>query len=473
MSTPATRQQAEEESVPPLQLMPRLDPGIGGDAATLRTGLGFSMRRALIALIGAAVLAAAVFLLLHGSHQAAGRTRAGLNASRKRQQVSARLALAGVSAASRAVLSGAAAAGVQTVSSSAPTPISHDLSSSDLTTLAAGTSLYQPAGYLVSAYRTVGARFHIPWRVIASLEYINGGYVEAIAGANSKAERTVSSEAQSGDRDVVSDHLLAQASAAATQPSASLVADVSRLAADGASTSPAQGLATYLDKVAATPQSVMTLAQSIEPAAISASSPTAKVTAMLNEAHLLNGLPYAWGGGHTNPAWVVSSGYDCSGFVSEVLHSAGYLTAPDTTQTLPGTAGIVNGPGKLVTIYDRTIAKLKVWVRKKKMVTVKKAVNQTTAGVHVVKGRRGNSLTSISIRLPKWVGEWKTIKLHKLVRSLDTTNNDEHVIIDIAGQWWESGGSATDGGAEMVHQIVDPSPAYLKSFNRILHPEGL
>jgi len=67
----------------------------------------------------------------------------------------------------------------------------------------------------------------------------------------------------------------------------------------------------------------------------------------------------------------------------------------------------------------------------------------------------------------------ETLKIRKLVRSQDTSNNDEHVIIDIDGQWWESGGSTADGGAAMVHQIIDPSKAYLKSFNRILHPQGL
>ncbi|MDE3134484.1 MAG: C40 family peptidase [Acidobacteriota bacterium] len=194
---------------------------------------------------------------------------------------------------------------------------------------------------------------------------------------------------------------------------------------------------------------------------------------MLNEAHLLNGLPYVWGGGHTDPAWVVGGGYDCSGFVSEVLHSAGYLSAPDTTQTLPGSAGIVKGPGKYVTLYDRTIATIRVWKKIKKMVTIHKAVNAASAGVHVDKGRHPNTLNSVSIRLPKWVGEWQTKAITKLVPSLDNNNNDEHVIIDIAGQWWESGGSSADGGAAMVHQIADPSPAYLKSFNQVLHPQGL
>ena len=470
----AARQQAEEQPVPSLQLMPRLETGVDGDGAALRTGPGFSLRAALIALVVAVAVAGAVFLILNSApHHIAGRTPPPPSA-RQRERVSAHLALAGVSAASGSVLSAAAAAGGHTLTSAAPAVVPHDLSSSDLITLADGTSLYQPAGYLVSAYRTVGGRFHIPWRVIASVEYIDGGYVNAIAGAAAKAEQSVSAQVDSGGRDVVNDHVLAQATAAATQPSSSLVADARRLAADGASQSPAQGLATYLHGAESSAQSVMTLAQSISPAAGSSSSaPVAKVSAMLNEARLLNGLPYSWGGGHTNPAWVVSSGYDCSGFVSEVLHSAGYLNSPDTTQTLPGSAGIVNGPGKLVTIYDRTIATFKVWKRQRKIVTVRRAVNSSTLGVHVEKGRHANSLNSVSIKLPKWVGEWKTIKIKKLVRSADTSNNDEHVIIDIGGQWWESGGSTADGGAAMVHEMATPNPAYLKSFNRILHPQGL
>jgi cell wall-associated NlpC family hydrolase len=466
----AARQLDEEQPVPPLQLLSRLEPGADGDGALLRTGPGLSLRAGLIALLGAAAIAAAVFLIMHRAHQASPRARAGLS-TRERQQLRARLGLAGVRAAVNPVLNGATALGGQTLASSVATPAPHELSSSDLTTLAEGASLYQPPPYLVDAYRSVGARFHIPWRVIASVEYIEGGYVNAIAGTTAKAEQTVAAQVASAGRDVVDARVLAQATSAAAQPSASLISDAARLAADGAADSPAGGVATYLRDVPATPQAVMTLAQSIEPAATPTSSPTAKVTAMLNEAHLLNGLPYIWGGGHTNPAWVVGSGYDCSGFVSEVLHAAGYLTSPDTTQTLPGSAGIASGPGKLVTIYDRTIAKLRVWVKRRKMVSVRKIVNPTAAGVHVVRGRHGNSLTPI--KLPKWVGEWTTIKLHKLVRSLDTTNNDEHVIIDIAGQWWESGGSTADGGAAMVHQIESPSAAYLRSFNQILHPAGL
>lgn len=194
---------------------------------------------------------------------------------------------------------------------------------------------------------------------------------------------------------------------------------------------------------------------------------------MLEEARLLNGLPYVWGGGHTDPAWVVGTGYDCSGFVSAVLHAGGYLSSPDTTQTLPGSSGIRDGPGRYVTIYDRTIATLRVPVRKLETRTVRRLLAPATRGVHVTRGGRAQNPDSIPIRLPPWVGVRQTVRVTRLVRSEDTTNNDEHVIIDIDGQWWESGGSPTDGGAAKVHRIARPSAAYLRSFNRILHPQGL
>ena len=58
-----------------------------------------------------------------------------------------------------------------------------------------------------------------------------------------------------------------------------------------------------------------------------------KIGAMQAMAHALGGEPYVWGGGHGD--WQISPGYDCSGFVSAVLHAAGYLDAPQSTQTLP------------------------------------------------------------------------------------------------------------------------------------------
>ncbi|MDQ6806273.1 MAG: NlpC/P60 family protein, partial [Actinomycetota bacterium] len=129
-----------------------------------------------------------------------------------------------------------------------------------------------------------------------------------------------------------------------------------------------------------------------------------KLDAMRAMALALGGEPYIWGGGHGG--WQLQPGYDCSGFVSTVLHAAGYLDTPQSTQTLPSQADILSGPGRYVTIFDRT---------------------------------DGGAADA------------------------------DHVIIDLGGQWWESGGSSGAG----VHRITSVSATYLLSFNQILHPRAL
>jgi hypothetical protein len=211
----AARQQLESRSVPSLEIAtPRLELGRDGDGVALGTGPGFGLRAALIALLGAVVIAAAVFLLTHRTHHLSG-AAASAQTTREREHTEARLALAGARTASDSMLSAVAAQSGDTLAAAQSTPVPHSLSSSDLTTLADGTSLYQPAQYLEHAYQTVAARFNIPWRVLASVEYLQGGYVNAIAGANAGAERTVSAQVQSNGRDVVNAQVLAQATAAA------------------------------------------------------------------------------------------------------------------------------------------------------------------------------------------------------------------------------------------------------------------
>ena len=136
-----------------------------------------------------------------------------------------------------------------------------------------------------------------------------------------------------------------------------------------------------------------------------------KVQAMVKLADALVGKPYVFGGGHAD---FVSdetslSGFDCSGFVSAVLHAGGYLNAPVDTTALPGQAGILPGPGHFVTIYDRALP-----------------------------GQNG------------------------------------HVIIEIDGQFYESGGRAGPwGGGGGVEKIGRPDASYLATFPQVLHPEAL
>jgi cell wall-associated NlpC family hydrolase len=132
-----------------------------------------------------------------------------------------------------------------------------------------------------------------------------------------------------------------------------------------------------------------------------------RVAAMSNEADSLVGKPYVWGGGHGG--WGPQAGYDCSGFVSAVLHAGGFLTMPADTTSLPSQPGMVAGPGQYVTVYDRAQP-----------------------------GQNG------------------------------------HVIIEINGQFYESGGmQGAWGGGGGVQKIGTPSASYLATFPNVLHPEGL
>jgi cell wall-associated NlpC family hydrolase len=132
-----------------------------------------------------------------------------------------------------------------------------------------------------------------------------------------------------------------------------------------------------------------------------------RVSAMVNEANSLVGKPYIVGGGHSG--WGPQSGYDCSGFVSAVLHAGGFLTSPVDTTALPSQPGMVSGPGQSVTVYDRALP-----------------------------GQSG------------------------------------HVIIQINGQFYESGGMhGAWGGGGGVQKIAMPSASYLATFPTVLHPDGL
>lgn len=134
-----------------------------------------------------------------------------------------------------------------------------------------------------------------------------------------------------------------------------------------------------------------------------------KVKAMQAMADALVGKPYVLGGGHSG--WAEAAGYDCSGFVSAVIHAAGYLSSPQSTQSLPSAAGIASGAGKYVTIYDKTDG---------------------------------------------------------------GTPETDHVIIDLAGEWFESGGGAgSNNPTGGVSRIPTPSASYLSEFNQLLHPVGL
>jgi cell wall-associated NlpC family hydrolase len=136
-------------------------------------------------------------------------------------------------------------------------------------------------------------------------------------------------------------------------------------------------------------------------------SARARVEAMVRFADSVVGLPYIWGGGHGG--WGPQPGYDCSGFVSAVLHAGGYLSQPVDTTSLVGQPGILAGPGHVVTIYDRALP---------------------SASGHVIISVNGQFYES-------------------------------------------GGSSGPWGGGGGVAKIGTPSAAYLSTFPNVLHPQGL
>jgi peptidoglycan hydrolase-like protein with peptidoglycan-binding domain len=70
------------------------------------------------------------------------------------------------------------------------------------------------------------------------------------------------------------------------------------------------------------------------------------ISRMIAAADQIANKPYVYGGGHGS---FVSSGYDCSGSVSYVLHAGGLLSAPEDSSALMSYGS--PGPGQHVTIY--------------------------------------------------------------------------------------------------------------------------
>jgi cell wall-associated NlpC family hydrolase len=70
------------------------------------------------------------------------------------------------------------------------------------------------------------------------------------------------------------------------------------------------------------------------------------VQKVINNANMIVGRPYVWGGGHAS---FYSYGYDCSGSVSFALFGGGLIPEPLTSGALEGWGEA--GPGKWITVY--------------------------------------------------------------------------------------------------------------------------
>jgi cell wall-associated NlpC family hydrolase len=264
----------------------------------------------------------------------------------------------------------------------------------------------RPPAVLIPIYKAAGHRYHVPWAVLAAINSIETNY-----GRN----MSTSSAGAIGWMQFMPSTWAAYGVAAGRHsvpnpydPHDAIFSAARYLAANGAAHNLRKAIFAYNHATWYVDEVLWKAAGIADHTPIRGSRARAKIDAMRAMALAVDGEPYIWGGGHSS--WQIQPGYDCSGFVSTVLHAAGYLEVPVTTQALPSQPGILTGPGRYVTIFDRT---------------------------------NGGAADA------------------------------DHVIIDINGQWWESGGSSGAGGAASVHRIANVSAAYLLSFNEILHPRGL
>jgi hypothetical protein len=272
--------------------------------------------------------------------------------------------------------------------------------------------LTEPPPYLVRIYKAAARRYGLPWPVLAAINYVETGYGAdpnySSAGAEGWMQFMPGTWRAYGEAVDIRGRIMAHVAANPWNARDAIFSAARYLVAHGAHSDLPRAIFAYNHAVWYV-QEVLSVAQQIDEQGMKPGAQAGKlVDAMGTMARLLNGMPYVWGGGHGS--WEMTTGYDCSGFVSQVLHAGGYLSQPVTTQSLPLQNGIVTGPGRWISIFDRTDS---------------------------------GGLAS------------------------------DHVIIDINGQWWESGGSSADGGAGDVHRISHMNATYLTSFNLVLHPRGL
>jgi cell wall-associated NlpC family hydrolase len=279
--------------------------------------------------------------------------------------------------------------------------LAHELSR--LSTLLANGD--QPPSFLIPIYKAAGHRYHVPWKVLAAINSIETDYGRNLNTSSAGAVGWMQFMPDTWREYGVSTNPKRKPDP--NDPNDAIFAAARYLAANGARHNLRGAIFAY-NHAKWYVDEVLWKAQVIKgPGEMPISgSARAKVGSMVAMADLLVGKPYIWGGGHGG--WGIAAGYDCSGFVSAVLHAAGYLSQPQTTETLPSQPGIEKGPGRYVTIFDR-------------------------AGV----GAEG------------------------------------HVIINLNGKFYESGGSAASGGGAGVKRLLNPPADYLASFNVLLHPAGL
>jgi cell wall-associated NlpC family hydrolase len=197
----------------------------------------------------------------------------------------------------------------------------------------AGTSM-QPPTSLIKYYKQAANHYRIPWEVLAAINYIETDYGRDLhvssAGAVGWMQFEPTTWLEYGQAVNLRGLVKAHAVPNPYLPSDAIFAAARLLAANGAHKNLAKAIYSY-NHADWYVQEVLTVAEKI-----TAHDIHRRLMVMRQTASMLSGIAYLWGGGHVVSNWVVSNGYDCSGFVSTILHAGGYLNGPVTTQTLAG-----------------------------------------------------------------------------------------------------------------------------------------
>ena len=177
----------------------------------------------------------------------------------------------------------------------------------------------QPPMFLIPIYKAAGRRYHVPWRILAAINWIETDY-----GRN----LNVSSAGAIGWMQFMPATWLEWGISAdghgrpnAYDPRDAIFSAARYLAASGARHNLrgaifAYNHATwYVDEVMFKADLITAGTRLPKKGHV-----RAQVEAMIAMADVLIGKPYIWGGGHDD--WQIGNGYDCSGFVSAVLHAA-------------------------------------------------------------------------------------------------------------------------------------------------------
>jgi Transglycosylase SLT domain len=288
---------------------------------------------------------------------------------------------------------------------------------SQLAQFSLGANGIQPPAFLIPIYKAAGRRYNVPWQILAAINSIETDYGRDLS---------VSSAGGIGWMQFMPQTWLEWAVDAdgngkpnPYDPRDAIFTAARYLAANGAAHNLSQAIFAYnhaqwyVDEVIWDAQMIGDAygPSTGTPLAGTGHTGLAGAETMLAAARSAVGGPYSQANhdsfGKTADE-LRSGGTDCSGFVSWVLDQIDPGFGNQTTVTLPGQPGIVQGIGKYVTMWDRPLP-----------------------------------------------------------------GDEGHVIIDILGNWFESGGNSADNPSGGISQMTQPQGELAGGGFQPFHLEGM